>query len=82
MKQSFTTTDKIYLFGISLVVLAVNPNTYDPFNVTRFTLLTIFAALILILIFSKTNLRTLGYFRLIVVISLLFIGQMILVLIY
>jgi len=82
VKQSFTLTEKLYLFGIAIVILAVNPNTYDPFNVTRFTLLTIFAALILILVFSKTNLRTLGYFRPIVVISLLFIGQMILVLLY
>ena len=82
MFKSLTLPSKTLLLGVATVVLGANPTTYDPFNVTRFLILTILAS-VLLLTSVTTNIKEFfKEFKVIVVISLLFCIQLFLVLFF
>jgi hypothetical protein len=83
MFKSLSLPSKTLLLGVATVVLGANPTTYDPFNVTRFLILTILASVLLLLTSVTTNIKE--FFKeskVIVVISLLFCIQLFLVLFF
>jgi O-antigen ligase len=82
MFKSLTLPSKTLLLGVVLIVLTANPNTYDPFNVTRFLILVVFASILFLLIGVKNFRELLIDFRLIGILALLFCLQLFLVLLF
>jgi hypothetical protein len=82
MFKSLTLPSKTLLLGVATVVLAANPTTYDPFNVTRFLILTILASVLLFTSVTTNIKEFFKEFKVIVVISLLFCIQLFLVLFF
>ena len=76
MFKSLSLPSKTLLLGVVVVVLAANPNMYDPFNVTRFLLLTVLASLLLLTTLTKNVKEFIKEFKVILLITSLFSLQL------
>ena len=82
MFKSLSLSSKTLLLGVVVVVLAANPNTYDPFNVTRFLLLTVLASVLLITSIAVNFKEFFKEFKVAIVLCLMFCLQLLLVLFF
>ena len=82
MYKTLPTAGKTLLLGFALTFFAVNPKTYDPFNVTRSLIVAVFATILLILLVTKRSWIPIKNHRIILILSATFFIHLILVLIF
>ena len=82
MFNSLPLESRVLLFGVGIVILAANPTTYDPFNVSRFFLLSILASLLFITFFKKDFKEFYKESKVIILLCTIFCLQLFLVLLF
>ncbi len=82
MLKTLSLSNKVLVLAIPLIFLAINPKTYDPFNVTRFFILMLFATIIFFLLITMDNLAYLGSNKVITILAFAFLVQLIIVLFF
>jgi hypothetical protein len=82
MYKTLPTASKTLLIGLALTFFAVNPKTYDPFNVTRFLVLAVIASLLIISLVTKHSWILIKNYRFISILCAIFLIHLILVLIF
>jgi hypothetical protein len=82
MFKTLAQESKVLLLGVGIVILAANPTTYDPFNVSRFLLLSMLASVLLISSFRKDIKEFYIEFKLIIILCTIFSLQLFLVLLF